>query len=269
MKSVSAASTAAADRAKSDEEKSFLLFGTLSVFFGNMATIFILAVAYINYRLFENYAQMLLWAALLAIGLDRTKSFLAASSDKKWIPRIREALLRRVALYAFLAISWLWALCNTFGFVSVLSVHFASILLAFGYVRLSHAGFALHKRIGCSNAAAGTLVLLVGAFVFSGVVLVFFVLKCSEEGAEAFRHLSEWGASLATPAGEEHPNALGVQINKLLEMEQVCAVQGFLREERFQKSWWSCPTQPLTNKGLRMNFFVRRFKRPLKVPGRR
>ena len=210
-----------------DEERSFLLFGTLSVFFGNLATLVVLAIAYINYRLFENYAQMLLWATLLAIGLHRTRAFLAASSRNDWIARVESAFLKHRWLYVFLAVSWLWALCNTFGTLLVLFLHGLLVLGAIFYVRLLSEGIKLHERLGFSNTTFWTLMLLVGAFSLFGVMLVFFALKCTEEAADAFSALSSWGKSMANATGDD--NAVWVQVSQLLETDEV---QGALDSAR-------------------------------------
>ena len=205
---------------RDDEDKSFLLFGTVSVFFGNLATLLVLGVFYVNYTLFQDYAKMLMWSTLLAIGLRRPKAFLAASSDKNWFKRVRGMFEARLLFNSFLLISWLWALCTTFGTVLVLSLHLLAAFLAAGYVRLERTGFSLHRRIGFSNAAAGALVIIIGGFVACAVVLVFFALKCTEEGADALMNLRTWAQSI-TDDQDENGNALRGQINALLETEQV------------------------------------------------
>ena len=221
---------ASAGPAAQENAKPLLLLGTLSIFFGNLATLAVLALVYLNFCLFKDYAIMLLWATLLAIGLHRSRDVFASISDNDWVDRGIDAFQQRAATYVFLLVAWLWALCNAFGVVPVLLLHASIALAGYGYNRLARCGGG--QCCCCSDAVVGALVLLVGGFIVSGLVLVGFAVKCTEEGAEAVARLHDWGQRMADAAkGDGADDASGgiggdghelwVQVGIFLESEQV------------------------------------------------
>jgi hypothetical protein len=207
------------------EEQPALALGVLSVFFGLVLFSTVVGVLYANFLLFQDYAIMLLWATVLAIGLRRVKAFIVLSAASDWSAGVKAAFLARPAVNCFLGVSWLLALCSSFGAVGVLSFHTAFVAAAAGYVYLLEHGVSIHQRCcGCSNAVAGTLVLLVGGFAIMSLVTIFFVLKCTEEGADAVSAMRNWASGVAHDHAADNPDsALWLNVHTVMEMEQVQA----------------------------------------------
>ena len=104
-------------------EKSFLVFGSLSVFFGNMMTLIVCGIVALNVYLFQKHMLMALWAIVVSLGLRRLKDFIMSSGEKDWLRRLRKILLKHPIFNAYFALSWLGALSTTFGFMITLVSH--------------------------------------------------------------------------------------------------------------------------------------------------
>ena len=194
---------------------------TLAVLFGNLATLGALSILYLNYFLFEDYALMLLWATVFAIGLRRAKKFvMRAQDDKHWLVDVGTSLKQRAFFNTFLVVSWIAALCNTFGVLLVVSCHVVVIAGVTGYVTLLERGYTLHTKC-CTNQVAGAIVLLGGGFVVVSIAAVVFTLKCTEEGAEAFASISEWANTISTAKDDGGPSALWLQVHDVLQRPDV------------------------------------------------
>ena len=186
-----------------------LKFGAIAVCFGNMATIAVCGILYLNYQLFYSYMQLFLWATLLAIGLRRTKqrimrSLFPAAGAPASHARVRNLFRfarevcanplghHRAVRNASLFAGVLAVLSMTIPWWVVLVV--LAVLMALSVVQLAlmDRGCMPHRYLCGSDGAAVALTLMFAVILLVSLLTVFFALKCTQEGTEAVQGISGW-----------------------------------------------------------------------------